>query len=132
MFEVPAKVEKDWGYELIIHNDEDYCGKILFIKKGCCISLQYHELKKETFYLQSGLLLAKFSKPEDFLNKEIKIVKMHPGQVKEIPRKYIHQVFALEDSVIIEFSTQHFDDDTYRLSKKFEENSNTKTFEEEK
>jgi mannose-6-phosphate isomerase-like protein (cupin superfamily) len=116
----PYKVHKDWGHELIIHNDEKYCGKILFIKKGSCISLQYHKKKTETFYLQSGELLCKFSEQEDFISPDqMKIVKMYGGQVKEIPVGFVHQVFAVEDSTIIEFSTQHFDDDIYRISKSF-------------
>ena len=116
----PKKVDKEWGYELIIHNDEKYCGKILFIKKGCCISLQFHKKKTETFYLQSGELLCKFSEQEEFISpEEMKIVKMYSGNVKEIPVGFIHQVFAIEDSTIIEFSTQHFDEDTYRISKSF-------------
>jgi mannose-6-phosphate isomerase-like protein (cupin superfamily) len=116
----PNRVEKDWGYELIIHNDNMYCGKILFIKKGHCISLQFHKKKTETFYLQSGKLLCKFSEQADFISpEEMKIVKMNSGEVKEIPVGFIHQVFAEEDSTIIEFSTQHFDDDTYRISKTF-------------
>ena len=116
----PTRVEKDWGYELIIHNDEKYCGKILFIKKGHCISLQFHKKKTETFFLQSGELLCKFSDPSNFVSAEdIEIVKMKAGDVKEIPVGFIHQVLAMEDSTIIEFSTQHFDDDTHRLSKTF-------------
>jgi mannose-6-phosphate isomerase-like protein (cupin superfamily) len=116
----PNRVEKDWGYELIIHNDDKYCGKILFIKKGHCISLQFHKKKTETFYLQSGELLCKFSEQDNFVSpEEIKIVQMMGGDVKEIPVGFIHQVFAIEDSTILEFSTQHFDDDTYRLSKTF-------------
>ena len=119
-FLYPNRVEKEWGYELIIHNDEKYCGKILFIKKGNCISLQHHKKKTETFYLQSGELLCKFSKPEDFISpEEMKIVKMNSGSIKEIPVGFIHQVFAVEDSTIIEFSTQHFDDDTDRIQKNF-------------
>ena len=116
----PSKVDKVWGYELIVHNEPNYCGKILFIKKGHCISLQYHKLKTETFYLQSGELLCKFSEKESFVSpEETNVVKMKPGDVREIPIGYIHQVFAVEDSTIIQFSTQHFDDDTYRLSRTF-------------
>lgn len=119
-FLYPIRVEKDWGYELIIHNDELYCGKILFIKKGHCISLQFHKKKTETFYLQSGDLLCKFSEKEQFISSdELKVVKMSSGQVKEIPAGLVHQVFALEDSTIVEISTQHFDDDTFRLTKTF-------------
>lgn len=116
----PQKIQKEWGYELIIHNDDKYCGKILFIKKGSCISLQFHKMKTETFYLQSGELLCKFSSKEDFISPEdLKIVKMSSGEIKEIPIGLVHQVYAVEDSTIIEFSTQHFDEDTYRLSKTF-------------
>ena len=119
-FDFPKKIEKDWGYELIIHNDDLYCGKILFIKRGNCISLQFHEKKTETFYLHSGELLCKFCSKEKFICPEdIDPVKMIPGDKKEIPVGLIHQVFALQDSTIIEFSTQHFDEDTIRISKEF-------------
>lgn len=120
IFTKPTYIQKPWGYELIIHNDELYCGKILFIRAGFCISLQHHKRKTETFFLQSGSLKCKFSDPESFVSPEdTEIVLMEPGDVKEIPVGYIHQVLAMEDSTIIEFSTQHFDDDTYRLSTTF-------------
>lgn len=120
IFTAPTFVQKPWGHELIIHNDEQYCGKILFIRAGFCISLQHHKRKTETFFLQSGLLKCKFSDSESFVSPEdTEIVLMRPGDVKEIPTGYIHQVLAVEDSTIIEFSTQHFDDDTYRLSTTF-------------
>lgn len=119
-FTTPVHIPKSWGHELIIHNDELYCGKILFIRAGFCISLQHHKRKTETFFLQSGRLKCKFCPPESFVSPEdTEIVLMEPGDVKEIPVGYIHQVFALEDSTIIEFSTRHFDDDTYRLSTTF-------------
>lgn len=117
IFAAPIHIDKPWGHELIIHNDANYCGKLLFVRAGFCISLQYHRLKTETFFLQSGLLKCKFSDPESFVSPgHTEIVQMKPGDVKEIPVGYIHQILALEDSTIIEFSTQHFDDDTYRLS----------------
>ena len=51
----PKRVDKIWGYELWIHNDEDYCGKLLvFPKKGSHFSMHYHLKKKETWYVQSG------------------------------------------------------------------------------
>ena len=51
----PKKVEKAWGYELWIHNDSDYCGKLLvFTKQGNKFSMHYHLKKKETWYVQSG------------------------------------------------------------------------------
>ena len=121
MFGQVIFVPKDWGWERIIWNDEKYCGKILFIKKSSCISLQYHKLKDETFYLLSGSIKAKFIRLEEFLNpKDIPVVLMEPGHVKNVPPGTVHQLFALEDSTLIETSSQHFDEDTYRISKIFD------------
>ena len=51
----PKRVEKNWGYELWIHNDEEYCGKsLVFPKEGSHFSMHYHLKKKETWYIQSG------------------------------------------------------------------------------
>ena len=48
----PKRVEKLWGYELWIHNDEEYCGKLLvFEKKMANFSMHYHLKKKETWYI---------------------------------------------------------------------------------
>ena len=120
MFGQVKFVEKDWGWEKIIENNNLYCGKILFIKKDNCISLQYHKLKDETFYVLSGSLLAKFSREGEFrILEDIAVVKMSEGDVHRVSPGDIHQLFALEDSTIIEISTTHFDEDTYRLSKTF-------------
>jgi quercetin dioxygenase-like cupin family protein len=106
------KVEKGWGYELWIHNDEKYCGKLLFFKSGKKCSLHYHKLKHETFYLQSGKLKCTFIDGD-----MTETVVMSPGDVKEIHRGLIHQMEALEDSTMFEFSTQHFEEDSYRIQK---------------
>ena len=106
------RVEKGWGYELWIHNDEKYCGKLLFFSKGKKCSLHYHKLKHETFYVQSGLLKCTFID-----GKNVENAMLAPGDVKEIYPGLIHQMEAVEDTVMFEFSTQHFDEDSYRLQK---------------
>ena len=106
------KVEKGWGYELWIHNDEKYCGKLLFFNKGKKCSLHYHKLKHETFYVQLGSLKCKFI---DGSNEDNVI--LNAGDSKEIHQGLIHQMDALEDTVMFEFSTQHFDEDSYRIQK---------------
>lgn len=53
-------VSKKWGYEDWIVNNDKYCGKVLFFKKGLSCSLHYHKLKEETFYIQSGSLLVQY------------------------------------------------------------------------
>lgn len=109
------KVDKGWGYELWIHNDNKYCGKLLFFEKGKKCSMHYHKIKSETFYLYSGLLKCNFynlGSKED--NREI---IMKPGDMKEIPPNLVHKMEAIEESILFEFSTQHFDSDSYRIEK---------------
>jgi quercetin dioxygenase-like cupin family protein len=106
------KVEKGWGYELWIHNDEKYCGKLLFFNAGKKCSLHFHKLKHETFYLQSGKLKCTFIDGD-----AIEHVILSPGDVKEIYPGLIHQMEAVEDTIMFEFSTQHFDEDSYRIEK---------------
>ena len=109
------RVDKGWGYELWIHNDEKYCGKLLFFQKGKKCSLHYHKLKTETFYLQSGKLECKFYELED--PSRCVTITMNPGDVKEIPPGLVHQMHAIEDAELFEFSTQHFDSDSHRIEK---------------
>ena len=54
------RVEKPWGYELIWAKTGDYVGKILHIKKGHKLSLQYHRQKEETILVSSGEMLFVF------------------------------------------------------------------------
>lgn len=114
-------VKKGWGAELWVHNDEKYCGKILRFDAGKKCSLHYHRRKTETFYLQSGRLViitAKMHEGGSFIDhKTLRLSVMGPGDSQEIPIGTVHQMLALEDSELIEFSTQHFDEDSYRLVK---------------
>ena len=108
-------VPKGWGYELWIVNKEEYCGKLLFIKRGKKCSWHRHKLKDEVFYLQSGKLLIKYSEDDDIgLSHEI---IMEPGENFYVYPGLRHQMYALEDSELFEFSTQHFDEDSYRIEK---------------
>jgi len=108
----PIKVEKLWGYELWIHNDSQYCGKLLvFPKMGSNFSMHYHMIKNETWYIQSG----KFQ--FDWIdNTKLKRMIIKPGDVIYIERGKPHQLTALEDnSSVFEVSTEHFEDDSYRI-----------------
>ncbi len=109
-----CKVPKGWGEELIIENNELYCGKLLIFKAGCKFSMHYHVIKDETWYVNSGEFVYKWINTEtadveaDVL-KPGNIVRQRPGQP--------HQLIALTDGVIFEVSTQHFDSDSYRVWK---------------
>ena len=110
----PKKVEKLWGYELWIHNDSQYCGKLLvFPNEGNHFSMHYHMIKNETWYVQEGAFEFHWIDTEGGkLNKKILI----SGDVVYIERGKPHQLTALENnSVVFEVSTEHFDDDSYRI-----------------
>ena len=48
------RVEKPWGHEIIWARTERYVGKVLHIKAGHALSLQYHQVKDETVHVWSG------------------------------------------------------------------------------
>lgn len=110
-------VPKGWGFEKWIVNKEEYCGKVLFFVKGKKCSYHYHKLKDETFFVQSGKVELKFC-PDAMFDNHLDLCKkyvLEKGDTFHIPRNARHQILALEDSEIIEFSTQHFDEDSYRV-----------------
>lgn len=107
--------DKGWGYEYWIVNNEKYCGKILSFDKGKACSWHYHKLKDETFFLKSGKLRICFGEEDDM--SDAMVIDMEPGDTFHIYPGLRHQMFALEDSKLYEFSTQHFDSDSYRIQK---------------
>ena len=110
----PKRVEKKWGYELWIHNDTDYCGKLLvFSKSGNKFSMHYHMIKDETWYVQKGAFQFDWIDTE---NGERCYTQIQEGDVIEIKKGLPHQLTALtEDATVFEVSTQHFDEDSYRI-----------------
>ncbi len=106
-------VPKGWGREVWIANGEQYCGKILEIRKGRRCSLHYHKLKTESFYLRSGRLKLRIMEvPNSSVVEEF---ILNAGECMDVPSGMVHQMEALEDAELYEFSTQHFDSDSYRL-----------------
>lgn len=99
-------VPKVWGKEYWLVNEPGYCGKILELYQGHYCSYHMHKIKDETFYIQSGLVL--FT-----LAGQTKVLE--PGSRVHITPQTYHRFEGLENSVIIEFSTHHEDEDTYRL-----------------
>jgi mannose-6-phosphate isomerase-like protein (cupin superfamily) len=112
----PVHIEpKGWGREVWIANGPLYCGKILEIRKGKRCSLHYHKLKTESFYLRAGRLRVRvMESPESPHLSEFEIAA---GQCMDVPPGLVHQMEALEDAELFEFSTEHFDSDSYRLIK---------------
>ena len=108
-------VPKGWGFEKWIVNCDEYCGKLLYFVKGKRCSWHYHKLKDEVFYVQSGKLLVKYSE-EDNLEKAWTST-LERGDNLHVYRGLRHQIIALEDTELFEFSTTHYDSDSHRIQK---------------
>ena len=109
-----CKVPKGWGEELIIENNEMYCGKLLIFKEGCRFSMHYHLIKDETWYVNKGEFIYRWIDTESAETIEQKL------KVGDVVRQRVgqpHQLIALTDGEVFEVSTQHFDGDSYRVIK---------------
>lgn len=100
------KVEKPWGHELIWAKTGDYVGKILHIKKGHKLSLQYHREKEETILLYSGKMLFVFENEKG----ELQEIPLAAGEAHHIPTGKKHRMIAVEDCEVFEVSTPQLDD----------------------
>jgi mannose-6-phosphate isomerase len=103
----PRRVEKPWGYELIWAETTAYVGKLLFVKAGESLSLQFHRVKDESWLVQSGRAKLELGSVGDAMLEEEVVAggacfHFRPGTV--------HRVTALEDTTIIEVSTTELDD----------------------
>ena len=107
-------VQKGWGHEKIIHNDDGYCGKILCFKKGKKCSFHRHKLKTETFYCVGKILLRHGF--DDDISKAEELI-LNTGDSFHVPIGLNHQMEALEDSELFEFSTIDHPDDSIRIVK---------------
>jgi mannose-6-phosphate isomerase-like protein (cupin superfamily) len=106
------KIDKGWGYELIIINKE-YCGKILHFNQNAKMSMHFHIKKDETWYVSKGKFIFRWI---DTSNAKLNEEYFCQGESIIISQGLPHQLEAIEESEIIEFSTHHFDNDSYRVS----------------
>jgi quercetin dioxygenase-like cupin family protein len=100
------KIEKPWGYEELLENNEFYVVKRLFMKQGCRCSLQYHNYKHETIYVLEGELKIAIGNDIDSL-QDIIYTK---GQYIAIQNKIIHRMEGNTDCLYLESSTNQLDD----------------------
>jgi mannose-6-phosphate isomerase-like protein (cupin superfamily) len=105
MPEIPYKIDKPWGYELIWAKSERYVGKILHVKAGQVLSLQYHNQKDETMHVLSGELILRTRPGTDLVARAFKA-----GESVHIPPTLVHQIEAVVDSDVLEASTPELDD----------------------
>ena len=110
----PRKVEKPWGWELVWAEAEEYVGKLLFVKAGESLSLQYHEVKDEAWLVQEGR--AKLELGD--VGSELEVFEIAPGDAYRFPPRTVHRVTAIEDTLVVEVSTNHLTD-VVRLEDKY-------------
>src|SRR3954453_19288705 len=101
------KVEKPWGHELIWAVTGVYCGKVLFVKKGHSLSLQFHREKDESWLIHSGRAKLELGGVAGrMLHEEVTA----PGAAFHSPAGTAPRITALEDTTILEVSTAQIDD----------------------
>jgi mannose-6-phosphate isomerase-like protein (cupin superfamily) len=101
------KVEKPWGHELIWALTDVYCGKVLFVKAGHSLSLQFHKEKDESWLVQSGRAKLELGEAGESVLKEEVIAA---GAAFHYAPGTVHRVTAIEDTTILEVSTPQIDD----------------------
>ena len=102
----PRRVEKPWGWELVWAEAEDYVGKLLFVRAGRSLSLQYHEVKDESWLVQQGRASLELGP----LGGELETIEIGPDDAFRYRPGTVHRITAIEDTLIVEVSTPHLDD----------------------
>jgi len=103
----PRRVEKPWGWELIWAVTDTYVGKVLFVRAGESLSLQFHREKDESWLVQEGRATLELGAAGE---KALKEEVVRPGAAFRFRPGTVHRVTALEDTTILEVSTPQLDD----------------------
>ena len=106
-------VPKPWGHETIWAHTDRYVGKVLHIKAGHALSVQYHNRKDETVHLLSGELVYRVQ-----MGDTLEDMRLKQGESFRITPGTIHQMEAVTDCDILEVSTPELDD-VVRLSDRY-------------
>ena len=99
-------MEKPWGWELVWAEAEEYVGKLLFVRAGESLSLQYHERKDESWLVHGGRASLELGQ----VGGELETVEIAAGDAFRYRPETVHRVTAIEDTTILEVSTPHLDD----------------------
>jgi mannose-6-phosphate isomerase len=104
--DLPRRVDKPWGHELIWAWTDRYVGKLLTIETGKRLSLQHHEIKDEWIHVLSGRLRLTLQKDAG----EVEVRELGPGEGAHIGVRRVHRYEAIETATLIEVSTPELDD----------------------
>jgi len=105
MTDLPYRVDKPWGYELIWAKTDRYAGKVLHIEPGHVLSLQYHNTKDESIFVLAGEIILRIQQGDTLIER-----RLSQGAAYHIHPKLIHQFEAVVASDLLEASTPEIDD----------------------
>ena len=105
MSELPYRVPKPWGYEIVWAKTDRYVGKILHIDAGHVLSLQYHNKKDESIYILTGEIILRLKQGETLIERPLR-----QGESFHVQPKLVHQFEAVVTSDVLEASTPEIDD----------------------
>ena len=108
-------VPKPWGHEVIWAHTGLYVGKVLHIKAGHSLSVQYHHQKDETIHVLSGEMIYRVA---DAAGQPLREVRLVAGESYRNEPGHVHQMEAVTDCQLLEASTPHLDD-VVRLSDRY-------------
>jgi len=103
------EVEKYWGGMKTLFENDQYTVKRIFMRQNTQSSMEYHVQKKEAYYIESGKLKigTRIGRGQNTS------FVLEQGEIFHIPLGFMHMRMALEDTVIIEFSTLDDDGDSH-------------------
>ncbi|MFC1991585.1 cupin domain-containing protein [Chloroflexota bacterium] len=102
----PRRLEKPWGFELLFAHTSSYAGKLISVKKGHRLSLQYHKEKDESIYIYEGKALLEIEGQD----KQLVQAEISSGYCFRVPPLTRHRLRAIEDTVLFEVSTPELED----------------------
>jgi len=105
MTDLPYRVDKPWGHEVVWAQTDRYVGKILHIEPGQVLSLQYHNKKDESIYVLAGEIILRFQQGDTLIERSLA-----RGETFHIAPKLVHQFEAVVATDLLEASTPEIDD----------------------
>jgi mannose-6-phosphate isomerase len=107
----PRRIPKPWGEEILFAHTGRYAGKVLKVRRGESLSLQYHERKDEAMYLFSGRVEVTLGAPGDAAGaRPTESRQLEAGESLHLPPGTRHRIAAIEDAILFEVSTPELDD----------------------
>ncbi len=100
------RIEKPWGHELVWARTDRYAGKILFVRAGESLSLQYHRVKDETLSVLSGRVRLSVGASAETMTD----VELVEGDCLRLPPGTRHRLEAIVDAHLLEASSPELDD----------------------